>query len=230
MLEQQQVQLVNGLQELYKRNVMGQGWTGPLLQDFGSGRPLTHDILDHLGVLKQDTRSDSETFEDDLDTMQQRLIAGGADLMQRRSSSDSDNEQYHGQISFFDPAASNPTFPEPFASAHLPTPPVQSPRALSLHAVQRATSLHPQALHAPGCPNSQPNLNPTVLQQQTWTQSPQSYSENLDFLQFERTSNFGTAKFSNPQRPMAVGDPCPNAAMPDWAEDDFNSFLNTSMV
>lgn len=51
MLEQQQVWLVSGLQELYNRAVQGQGWPGEPLKLEPNGFPLTHDMLVRLGAL-----------------------------------------------------------------------------------------------------------------------------------------------------------------------------------
>ncbi|KIW75101.1 hypothetical protein Z517_11872 [Fonsecaea pedrosoi CBS 271.37] len=85
MLESQQAQLVAGLQELYKRMQNGQGWTGAPLKESANGVPLTHDILERLGALKQDGHS-SDVFEEDLTVLQQKLIADGAGFMQRQPS------------------------------------------------------------------------------------------------------------------------------------------------
>ncbi|KAB8218897.1 hypothetical protein BDV33DRAFT_174655 [Aspergillus novoparasiticus] len=56
MMEEHQSQMVDGLQELYRRSVDGEGWPGPLLakRPEAEGQPLTHDLLVRLGVLDQD--------------------------------------------------------------------------------------------------------------------------------------------------------------------------------
>ena len=60
MLERQHTQLIGGLQELYRRTQNGDGWTGPRI-DFGShNQPLTHKILEALGVLQPEEWEDSE--------------------------------------------------------------------------------------------------------------------------------------------------------------------------
>ena len=61
MLEQQQSWLVHGLQELYRRAIEGESWSGDLLNAETNGHPLTHDILTRLGVLD---RSKGEIFEE----------------------------------------------------------------------------------------------------------------------------------------------------------------------
>ncbi|RMY94359.1 hypothetical protein D0864_05546 [Hortaea werneckii] len=43
MLEQQQGQLVSGLQHMYRRLIKTQAWTGPKLDEV-NGAPLTHNI------------------------------------------------------------------------------------------------------------------------------------------------------------------------------------------
>ena len=58
MLERQQVQLIAGLQELYNRTQTGVGWTAPPLEPVNYGQPLTHKILDGLGVLRTEEWED----------------------------------------------------------------------------------------------------------------------------------------------------------------------------
>ncbi|CAK3968027.1 fungal Zn binuclear cluster domain-containing [Lecanosticta acicola] len=120
MLEQQQGQLVSGLQECYKRLHQAGAWDGEKLSET-NGYPLTHDILAALGLLetKQDGSGEMETFEDDCEKLQSRLIADGAGFAQRRGSfsSDSDHSQQgHGRsASRSTPALSKPpTFPNNF--------------------------------------------------------------------------------------------------------------------
>lgn len=138
MLEQQQAQLVTGLQELYKRMQNGESWPGSPLKESSNGHPLTHDILERLGALKvkhdsnnfsnntNNNNNNEEThFEDDLTFLQQRLFAGGATLLQRQDSSDGGSDSEHSpvfpskQMLFNDSMAANNHFP--------PTPPNYSP-------------------------------------------------------------------------------------------------------
>lgn len=95
MLERQHGQMVTAIQELYRRHVDGQGWPGEPLKTEPNGHPLTHDVLNRLGALKDDDQSDShhphqhphQPFEEDLVLAQQRMYANGAAQMQRQDSS-----------------------------------------------------------------------------------------------------------------------------------------------
>ncbi|KAI4731669.1 hypothetical protein E4T49_00542 [Aureobasidium sp. EXF-10728] len=88
MLEQQQAQLVAGLQETYRRLVDANAWPGKPLSE-ASGQPLTHDILARLDLLepKNDGSGEHEHFEEDCQKLQQRLISEGASFIARRNSS-----------------------------------------------------------------------------------------------------------------------------------------------
>jgi hypothetical protein len=92
MLEQQQIWLVNGLQELYRRAQEGEGWTGEPLKAESNGHPLTHDLLTQLGALDH---TKGETFEDNVEQMQQQLWQQNAGLMQRQESSDGSSDIAH---------------------------------------------------------------------------------------------------------------------------------------
>ena len=100
MLEQQQTQLVAGLQELYHRLLASGQWHGDALSE-SSGHPLTHDILAALDLLemRRDGSGDSEKFEDDVRILQQRLFDAGAPRMRRKASVSSDSERSHQDYS-----------------------------------------------------------------------------------------------------------------------------------
>ena len=98
MLEQQQGQLVSGLQEMYKRLVEANAWKGSPLAET-NGNPLTHDILSALDLLeaRHDGSGELETFEEDCTKLQSRLLAEGAGYTQQRRgsfSSDSEHSQH----------------------------------------------------------------------------------------------------------------------------------------
>ncbi|KAI4089891.1 MAG: hypothetical protein LQ344_005081 [Seirophora lacunosa] len=75
MLEQQQAQLVNALQEMYKRLTNNEGWKGDLLEPSPNGNPLTHDILVRLDALEIDGHLSPARFEEDTDVLQRRFNA-----------------------------------------------------------------------------------------------------------------------------------------------------------
>ncbi|KAL1303270.1 hypothetical protein AAFC00_006681 [Neodothiora populina] len=102
MLEQQQSQLVAGLQETYRRLVAADMWPGAKLEEH-NGQPLTHDILAGLDLLepKQDGSGEMEGFEEDCRSLERRMISAGASYSARRGSlsSESDHEHSHGNRS-----------------------------------------------------------------------------------------------------------------------------------
>ena len=62
MLERQQSQLVAGLQELYRRTQNGEGWPGDRLELERHNQPLTHKILEALGVLRPGVWKETENI------------------------------------------------------------------------------------------------------------------------------------------------------------------------
>ena len=80
MLERQHAQLIAALQELYRRTQNGQGWTAPPLELGSYGQPLTHKILEGLGILRADEWADEESQGDMsawLNSEEQDLDGGG---------------------------------------------------------------------------------------------------------------------------------------------------------
>ena len=63
MLERQHAQLIGGLQELYRRTQNGDGWTGPRIDVGSHNQPLTHKLLEALGVLQPDEWEDTEVVD-----------------------------------------------------------------------------------------------------------------------------------------------------------------------
>ncbi|KAL9118559.1 MAG: hypothetical protein Q9187_004894, partial [Circinaria calcarea] len=183
MLEQQQIQLVNGLHELYKRATASQGWDGPLLSDGGHGRPLTHDILDSLGVLHHENINGCGNLEDDLDIMQHRLIRDGSDSVKRRGSSDSENEQSSVRTSFFEVTPQQSFAKGTFTTSQLPTPPLtQAPFTMpTWNGVpgSKASQVRPQLTEIhPGCSAGQVSMSTIAIDQQSWLDSPMAYDED----------------------------------------------------
>lgn len=102
MLEQQQTQLVAGLQEAYRLLAASGQWPGKPLEEH-EGHPLIHDMLTALDIIhpKVDATEDS-MFEETPELLRQRLIAHGAPLLRRRgsASSDSDHSVHSNKRSF----------------------------------------------------------------------------------------------------------------------------------
>ena len=65
MLERQNEQLSAGLQELYRRAQDSCNWTEPRLEVGDHNQPLTHQILDVLGVLHPSDGEDMESVDHD---------------------------------------------------------------------------------------------------------------------------------------------------------------------
>ena len=175
MLEQQQAQLVAGLQEMYRRLQNGERWPGALLADGPNGHPLTHDILARLDLLhpREDGNHQYEGFEEDCSRLQRRLLDAGAPFIKRRGSVSSESEEHeHQQLSPISnetpysatptsASSHQPTFSNPFANNAAPmTPPSssQSPvpcipqldTSFKNNCGPRISNIHPAALHPSG--------------------------------------------------------------------------------
>lgn len=180
MLENQQSQLVAGLQELYKRVQTGQGWAGSPLKETSHGGPLTHDILERLRALKQEDHSEYGQFEENQISTQQRHISNGAGYMQRANSTDSNSETSQSPI-FEQMLPEGPELMTLFRSnSSPPTPPHVSP------CVQSTTSTSaPSHLLSSSQSQSQSTINPVLLHRSTLTQPPQNtmgFNDNMAFI------------------------------------------------
>ena len=234
MLEQQQTQLVNGLHELYKRVTSGRGWDGPMLNDSSNGRPLTHDILSRLGVLQLEKSSPSMGFEDDVETLQQRLMGDGPESMQRRDSTDSEDTKLQ-ESSPVDTGPQNYFKKETF-SPPLPTPPLpHSPYSTQTwQSNSKSTPVRPHSLqinpiyttsHAVGMSGA--SMNPTNLNVQAWLDSPMTYDDGNEYLRYNSLSNYHPIPTSQQQCSVSIDATMQNTA-PNW-EDDFTAFLNNNV-
>ncbi|KAI4109025.1 MAG: hypothetical protein L6R37_000743 [Teloschistes peruensis] len=144
MLEQQQLQLVAGLQNLYKRTIDNQGWPGRPLDITSTGHPLVHDILERLDAIHIEGANAPNHFEEDFDVMQQRLLANGAVPMNRQASVESESSEDTATI---------PDTVSPFGTSHrmpffqTPPPPLQPPLNMLPHYSNSSLSYpHPQEL------------------------------------------------------------------------------------
>lgn len=221
MLENQQAQLVVGLQELYKRTKNGQGWTGSPLKEGSQGIPLTHDILERLGALKQEDQHNSETFEEDLHALQNRLIASGATMMQRESSHDGSSDSAPSPA--YEPVQPRPMFSNPFSSnQYPPTPPSQSPYPQSASTLpQTKSQTYPQIA-------TQSNLK--------WSTPISDFDEGMDFLNqydspmMENNVDFTSFPHHMFQEQLASAAINPYLTIKDWNQEDFSRYVNPAMI
>ena len=182
MLEQQQQQLVNGLQELYAMVISNRGWEGSPLKESIDGHHLTHDILERLGALNIDSNLEHEGFEEDLDALRQKLSPKRIESP-RNGSLDSEY-QHPGQI--HDATPPQHYFNDSFSSIAQfpPPPPVQNtPKRgqASMNYIDAASHL-----------SSETGLDSSTSHppRPVWAQPPAVYDHNLDFLRFNPSSNF----------------------------------------
>ncbi|KAG9677072.1 hypothetical protein KCU95_g16136, partial [Aureobasidium melanogenum] len=162
MLEQQQAQLVAGLQETYRRLLDANVWPGKPLSE-ATGHPLTHDILARLDLLepKNDGSGEHEHFEEDCQKLQQRLISEGASFIGRRNSngyeSDHSLPRKHARTSSHSsipstpiPANAAPVFDEKFSfhQSASPSPVSHSPvsKLSQLRSPIKPSPLHNEAI------------------------------------------------------------------------------------
>lgn len=176
MLEQQQGQLVQGLQEMYHRMLEAQLWQGPTLSE-ATGHPLTHDILSALGLLEKKDDGSDETipFEEDCDKLQSRMIADGAVMTKRRGSLSSDSDRSHRaqSSSHSTPVLSKPPlFKESFnfGSSSPSSPKTQSPPP-------KKRKTYPPAVQSPLHQNAPMTNNDPQLYQPDWALASQTLSD-----------------------------------------------------
>lgn len=232
LLEQQQAQLVHGLQELYRRTQTGQGWLGTPLPGSEGGHPLTHDILERLGAFKSDRRGERESFEEDVNILQQMLIEDGSGFLQQQESADSDSEHGQTPVPFLDlPSLTPSSFNNPFSfSQLLPTPPMESADLRS-----NCTSL----TNPPTSPisptettqvDTRTSMDLAALRGQDWA-TPIIYEENMDlFQQLEVPTMCQDISGDYPRQLMTMNTINPRMAASEWNEDDFSAFLNPTIM
>ncbi|KAI9882190.1 MAG: hypothetical protein M1823_006068 [Watsoniomyces obsoletus] len=236
MLEQQQAQIVAGLQELYRRITEGECWPGPVLDDGGSGQPRVHDILDALGVLKQDRHGISAAFEEDFNVLQRRLYESGAPPMLRDRSMSLDSEMEMDESSTVADLASSVLPPTtntnpPPRRVHLPpTPPSGSELPMAPHPfVAHMTAQLP----TPGAEEMmQMDLN--TMMQTAWNANARANAnamadDNMDFLhRFQSpTSHEPPVLLSQDQNaPVTNNNGGPSLGQ-EWNEDEeFTALFN----
>ncbi len=226
MLEQQQAQLVAGLQELYRRTQTGEGWEGAPLKESSHGTPLTHDILESLGALNSGRQNlDVEHFEEDLNSLQRRLLANGAGFMQR-AASDSGSDSSHSPT--FDQAPRKVSFTDPFSLSKLPpTPPSQSPFP------QNASPTLPIKDHNENHTSwLQKGVEDNLLQRQTWASADMALDDNMDGLnQYDSPINVDAVPNPFDVTHMPIGTIAPYLSMRDWNHDvDFQRYFSSATM
>jgi hypothetical protein len=177
MLEQQQGQLVAGLQELYRRSLAGQPWSGPPLSE-ATGQPLTHDILSVLGVLEKtnDGSDQYEVFEEDFEKLQKRLVQNGAGYVRRRDSFSSDSDHSQHGIAKASPKGTPPATKAPIFDNFTLTP---SPSPLAQSPVPRHRQSYPPAQQSPLHRNPPISNNDPQLFDPEWSMAAFSEPEAL---------------------------------------------------
>ena len=208
MLEQQQEKLVNALQELYERNVNRKPWMGPPLQKTAKGIPLTHDILDRLGLLKLDDQGNYETFEEDTDVLRQKMMIKEEEHASYPTPNTTQSE-FSPVSPNFESFVSRPFAGEkaPPATRFQPTPPMQSPE-------EDTAMTFPDSSMSLGTSMS---LDPTSLPSasQTWIQTASRYVPEMEY-------NYDVALSYNGMGVMQQkANPC--LPMSAWNDDDINS-------
>lgn len=213
MLESQQTQLVAGLQELYRRLQRGEGWVGSPLKESTRGMPLTHDILERLGALKQDSKSGLDHFEDDYEVLQNMLFANGAGAMQREHSFDTNSEADHTPTFDMGGRQRMSSYPNSFAGSHFPpTPPVGSP--------------HPYSLKTSSPLKAEMSISSSgIISQDQWQMEPMEFTEMEYNMTYESPVNdvaqMQALAFTQMYTNAALGAINPCLTMKQWpAQDD----------
>jgi hypothetical protein len=241
MLEQQQVWLVNGLQELYRRAQDNEGWTGEALKLEPNGHPLTHDLLTRLGALDH---TKGEHFEENPETMQQDLWRqNNAGFMQRQESSDGSSDVAHSPINNETNNKNNNNRGSRFADAFSrhqlpPTPPSYSPSSrtqqLSVKAEAQTPIMPTLAHNNQGFAMPQHDgVNPMALQQQGgqqgWTGGNELNSfDDIDMLgnQYTLFDDQIQATGASPMYGRQMSINCLPPSMLFDPNDDFNQYFN----
>ncbi|QIX00911.1 hypothetical protein AMS68_006428 [Peltaster fructicola] len=242
MLEQQQTQLVSGLQEMYRRLQSAHAWDGKRLPE-NNGHPLTHDILAALNLLeaKHDGSGTTEAFEEDVQKLQSRLIAEGHGYVQQRRgsiSSESEHSQHGTTRATTTPVLARPNFRDSFNfGSSTSSPLVQSPvpqhtqPKLASPPVQTRFQQNDPQLYAPewaqalsDASNQQSNKYafPTTTQAEVAV-------DDLDLLsnsQWQTNFNFDTSYNAYPQ--YANLQTMNDVATLDGMDVDFSKFVNPS--
>ena len=205
MLEQQQDKLVNALQELYDRNLKQKAWPGPPLNKTAKGIPLTHDILEALGLLKLDDQGNGETFEEDTEVLRRKMIIKEEEHAYPTPTTT--QSEFSPISPRFEPFLSRPFAGDkaPPATRFQPTPPMQSPE-------EDTSMTFPESSLNMG---TGMNLEATSLQSpsQTWMQAAR-YVPEMDY-------NYDVALYNGMAAMQQKANPC--LPMSAWNDEDIGS-------
>lgn len=212
MLEQQQQQLVGGLQVLYDIVINEKGWKGAPLKKSKNGYPLTHDILERLRVLKTDSDMDIEEggFEEDLEALRKRLAAKGDGLAQ----TDSTESDYHSQTTYPDRQSPQDLFTD-IQFSHLNHLPPTAPRQYLQD--QRCPSTNHTNSVAAHQENPRRSLDGAMLQpnqrSSSWvvqhSQDP-SYEDPLEYVPYQHDHQAYRCHLPAPSNPGRLTSLWPN--------------------
>merc|ERR1711977_434224 len=187
LLEKQQMQLVLGLQEMYRRTLSGQGWLGA---------PLTHDILERLGVLEHDTHSNPEFSGSDKEGLQVKSIDDGERFLQAQDSStnsDSDQTQAQAQDSMLTTKTEPPAL-SPDLTSSTYSPFISSiPESSCFQGFQAEKPIDPFSAIMPDMvPQA---LHPAAFEQAPWTDPTTTYDQSMELQGYFSPTSFDTYRW-----------------------------------
>lgn len=227
MLIQQQEKLVFSLQVLYKRGISGEGRIGNPLEATSHDYASVKHILKQIRPLLADKNAINESFEEDFNVMQQRLILEGADFMRQNDNSKGGTDTVPSPI----PDPIPPTLllsTDLFTSNDFPSTSLK--QSLHLQTTHFSASVESQSHPQP--PLEPASLNPTLLERQIWDTQSVGVDENLNFVDM-----FSTAKSINILPPQYSQSQClmgiANLSLPVWSwreEEDVETYCKPQMV
>ncbi|KAJ5675119.1 uncharacterized protein N7477_005053 [Penicillium maclennaniae] len=204
MLEQQQSWLVHGLQEMYRRAIEGESWSGDLLKTETNGHPLTHDILTRLGVLD---RSKGEIFEEN----------PGIPCRQETSNDTLEPNSPVARSSFSSDSLSHQEMP--------PTPPTYNNGPVFRTPIKSEPLSHNSSFGLPLRGVDDP------LGLQPWPNNGFDSFDNvslLDDMDMMMTADYTSLTFNNNFTSPMFNRQGPIGSIPSNEYEDFNQFFNTN--
>ncbi|KAG0158501.1 hypothetical protein PDIDSM_6016 [Penicillium digitatum] len=130
MLESQHSLVVKALQKLYKFCINNEGFPGDPLAEAPDGHPLTHAILDRLGLIKQAEENADEPDEDSEDLRYLRLLSTSTECSVTA-----------------EPSPEPTTPPEPSPTISRPPYPIPTPISMPSRTAPTSWPWDPQPVH-----------------------------------------------------------------------------------